>query len=109
MKDSLPPIIQSYVRAANARDLDAVLLCFDSEAVVRDEGQEMRGIAAIRLWKERVFAKYRAAMTPTAVVTERDTTTVSADVAGTFPGSPISLRYHFSIHDGKITTLEVGV
>ena len=107
MQITVPPIIFSYIRAANAGDLDAVLLCFDPDAVVRDEGQEIRSIAAIRLWKQRVFKKYRAVMTPTAVVTALDVTTVTAAVAGTFPGSPVSLRYRFTVHGGMITTLEV--
>jgi hypothetical protein len=32
-------------------------------------------------------------------------TVVNVQISGTFPGSPIALDYHFTIADGKITSL----
>jgi hypothetical protein len=33
---------------------------------------------------------------------------VVAEVSGTFPGSPIELRFNFTLRDDKIVTLAIG-
>jgi hypothetical protein len=35
------------------------------------------------------------------------TTVVTGLVSGTFPGSPVRLRYSFTVHVGKIARLEI--
>ena len=54
-------------------------------AVVRDEGRDMRGRAAIQAWKEESHKKY--APVDSAEASESGVTVV-AQVAGTFPGRP---------------------
>lgn len=44
MTITLPKIIETYVLAKNAHDIKNTLACFSKNAVVHDEGQEMRGI-----------------------------------------------------------------
>jgi hypothetical protein len=59
MSNPLPPPLAAYYEAKNRHDTDAMLAPFAEDAVVRDEGQEHRGRAAIRTWMEHTIRKYR--------------------------------------------------
>lgn len=107
MNIELPPPIAAYFAAANAHDMDAVLRCFAAEAVVHDEGQEIRGAAAIRAWKDRTDQKYSPTATPTALAEAQGRSVVTASVSGNFPGSPLPLRYFFTLGEAGITELEI--
>ena len=50
MSITLPAPVASYFKARNDFDLDAILAPFDHDAVVKDEHEEHRGLAAIRSW-----------------------------------------------------------
>jgi len=107
MSLDLPTPVSNYFKAVNVQDVDAMLSAFSAEASVHDEGQEMNGRAAIREWVDDTTRKYRVTLTPTGVRQTDERTTVTARVAGTFPGSPVELRYHFTITGGKIARLEI--
>jgi hypothetical protein len=107
MSLDLPTPVSNYFKAVNVQDVDATLSAFSDEASVHDEGQEMNGRAAIREWVDDTTRKYRVTLTPTGVRQTDERTTVTARVAGTFPGSPVELRYHFTITGGKIARLEI--
>jgi ketosteroid isomerase-like protein len=40
----LPKAIAAYIAASNAHDADACAACFTDDAIVRDEGREVRGV-----------------------------------------------------------------
>jgi len=108
MKTQMPQIIEAYFRASNADDINALVSCFSSDAVVTDEKETHRGAAAIRAWSVNVREKYqfqaevlRAAQTPGAV-------DVTAKLSGTFPGSPVDLEFKFALQGGLISSLEIG-
>jgi hypothetical protein len=105
----LPAIIDRYIGAANAGDIAAFLHCFSSDAVVHDEGMDYRGSGAIKEWKERTDRRYGATVKPVSVARTPDETIVTADVAGDFPGSPVALRFCFTLTDNLITALEIKV
>jgi len=107
MSLDLPTPVSNYFKAVNVQDVDAMLSAFSDEASVHDEGQEMNGRAAIREWVDDTTRKYRVTLTPTGVRQTDERTTVTARVAGTFPGSPVELRYRFTITGGKIARLEI--
>ena len=94
--------------AANNGNADSVALCFAEDAVVRDEGRDMRGRASIAAWKGENHAKYAAVATPLEASGTGSELTVVAQVAGTFPGSPLPLRYHFTLGDSTISALEIS-
>jgi hypothetical protein len=50
----LPQPIADYFRAGNAYKTDLVVLAFWEGALVTDENQEHRGVAAIREWSDEV-------------------------------------------------------
>ena len=107
MSLDLPTPVSNYFKAVNAQDVAAVLSAFADEASVRDEGQDMIGRAAIREWIDDTTRKYGVTLTPTGVRQTDERTTVTARAAGTFPGSPVELRYHFTITGDKIARLEI--
>jgi ketosteroid isomerase-like protein len=104
---SLPEPIAAYIDGANAQDVGAVAACFHEDALVRDEGRDRQGIAAIREWEEEVSNKYHPLAEVIDVVETAGKTIVTCLVSGTFPGSPIELRYAFTLDGGKITLLEI--
>jgi len=50
----LPQSITDYFQAANAHKTDLVVLACREDALVIDENQEHRGVAAIREWSDEV-------------------------------------------------------
>jgi ketosteroid isomerase-like protein len=108
MSLKLPSAILAYFNAANDGNAESVALCFTEDAVVRDEGRDIRGRAAIRAWTQETHAKYAPVTTPLEANGAGDELIVVAQVAGTFPGSPLPLRLHFTLGDGGISALEIS-
>ena len=100
--------IANYIAAANAQDIDAVAANFSEAAVLRDEGQSRQGIAAIRQWAVEVSKKYQPAVEALDVAQLDGSTIVTGRVSGDFPGSPIELRYAFTLNGGRIERLEIS-
>jgi SnoaL-like domain len=107
MTITLPKIIETYVLAKNAHDIKNTLACFSKNAVVHDEGQEMRGIKKINEWLESTTKKYNVHLRPVKIVEKGDETILTTEVSGTFEGSPIELDFHFTIEYDKITVLSI--
>ena len=107
MQMQMPHTIRAYVHATNARDTDVFGALFTQDAIVHDEGQEHRGVAAIRRWLTSTVEKYQFALTPTSLSQEGTEAILTAQLSGDFPGSPLSMRYHFVLHEGKIAKLDI--
>jgi hypothetical protein len=103
----LPPIIQKYVDASNVHDVKSILACFNDDAVVRDENATHRGKIDIERWLVTTIEKYSFHFKPLSSQERDNETLVSIEISGTFPGSPISLDYHFAIADEKIACLTI--
>jgi hypothetical protein len=92
---TLPEPVAAYIAAANAQDARAVTACFAEHAVVLDEGHTRQGVAG-----------------PTVEVLHVEATdgrtVLAGQVSGNFPGSPVELRYVFTLDDGKIARLEIS-
>jgi hypothetical protein len=106
MSAILPEPLAAYFAAKNRHDIDAMLAPFAEEAVVKDEGQERRGLAAIRQWMEETTRKYRDTVEVTDVAEAEGATVVTGLVSGNFPGSPAVLHFAFTLERGKIARLE---
>lgn len=104
----LPPPIASYIAAANIQNIDAMTACFDGKAVVMDEKQTRHGVAAIREWAQEVSTKYRPTVEVIGLAEADGKTVVTGRVSGDFPGSPIDLRYVFTLAGDKIARLEIA-
>ena len=92
---------------ADRIDGDAVVRCFTKDAVVKDEDHTHRGLAAIQRWKAAAAAKYQYRCEPLRAAQADARTVVTCRLTGTFPGSPIELRYFFQLERGKIASLEI--
>ena len=101
----LPPLIQRYIDASNAHDVESILGCFADDAIVRDENATHHGKIDIGHWITTTIQKYKFQFKPLSSQERGNETVVTVEVSGTFPGSPISLDYHFTITNDKITSL----
>jgi hypothetical protein len=75
---------------------------------VRDENATHQGRIDIQRWAIETIEKYKFQFKPLTSQERDDETVVSIEVSGTFPGSPISLDYHFVIANDKIASLTIA-
>lgn len=108
MSVSLPPAVQDYFAGKNARDLDRAVSGFAPTAVVRDEGGDHAGPVAIRAWIGDTVARYDDEAHVRSAAARGDDVEVVAGVSGTFPGSPIVLRFSFTLKDDRIVRLAIA-
>jgi ketosteroid isomerase-like protein len=107
MNVNLPQIIQEYVDASNAHDVKAILSCFSEDALVHDEGKDFHGKKLIEDWVVKTIEKYKFQFKPLSVKSDDPKVVVSIEVSGTFPGSPVSPDYYFTIQGDKILSLAI--
>lgn len=108
MKDlNLPEPIAAYFQA-DSQDAAAVARCFTRDGVVLDEGHTHAGPAAIEAWKTEASARYTYSATPRSLENHGRSYVLTSTVSGNFPGSPVDLRYAFTLQRGKIARLEIG-
>jgi hypothetical protein len=107
MPIDLPTPIAVYIAAENEGDTEALARCFAENAVVRDEGKTIIGLAAIKRWKAETGKKYQHTVEPLASVQKDGKTIVTNRLTGNFPGSPIELRFIFGLDGEKIVSLEI--
>jgi len=107
MSIELPAPIAEYFAAENSDDAEALTACFSPDAVVRDEGRRIQGIAAIKAWKREGKAKYQHKIKVISAAESNGETVVRGLVSGNFPGSPIELGFAFVLAEGRIVALEV--
>jgi len=104
----IPKPIEIYFQSENAHDAEALDRCLAPDAVVRDEGRTMTGVAAIKAWRLAAAVKYAHRSEPTNRAERDGKIVVTAKVSGNFPGSPIALDHIFEIDGDKIISLEIG-
>lgn len=107
MAIELPRAIADYFAADAGLSAEATAACFTHAAVVKDEGYTYTGRDAIRRWKDESSAKYTYTAQPISLANEDGRTVVTSHLVGNFPGSPIDLRYFFTLDGDKIAELEV--
>jgi len=107
MIDSLPTPIATYLAAENSGDTKVLDECFAENAVVRDEDQTIKGLAAIKQWKTETKRKYQHTLEPLASLQKDGKIIVTNRLAGNFPGSPIELEFVFTLEGNKIASLEI--
>src|SRR5438309_11018307 len=107
MSVDLPTPISIYIAAENRGDTEALAECFAEDAVVRDEGKTIEGLAAIKEWKAETKKKYQHTIEPLSSIQKDDKTIVTNRLTGNFPGSPIELEFVFMLDRDKIVSLEI--
>lgn len=108
MPIELKPPLSTYFEAANEHDSAAVAALFGENALVHDENEDHRGRPAIRDWAQGTYEKYKVTLTPREARREAGVVFVTTGVAGTFPGSPIDLKFRFVVDGDRIEELRIG-
>ncbi|BCA53796.1 hypothetical protein W02_09360 [Nitrospira sp. KM1] len=108
MDPQLPAIVRTYIDAKNAFDVNVALECFSDDAVVHDEQTDRRGKQDIKRWLEETINKYHDQLRPIRFTEQNDTIVLTAEISGTFDGSPVELDFHFSLQSGKILNLSIA-
>ena len=103
----LPKLIERFVTTQNNYDSKAYTACFTDSAIVHDEGTTHTGKQEIRQWIEEANEKYQSQMKPLNYEQSGPNWTLTAEVSGTFPGSPIVLQFHLGLKDDLIDSLKV--
>lgn len=102
---NLPAVVTELIKAQNSFDSTAYANCFTETAVVFDEGKTHNGRTAIKTWIDKANKEYQAIMKPLEYsVTQQ---TLKTEVSGTFPGSPITMIYHYEFENGLIQSLKI--
>jgi SnoaL-like domain len=95
MSLQLPAPFEQYIQIANSDALETVPECFAPDAIVRDEGQTYEGAAAIGNWMAATKKKYHHTVAPLELAERRGESVLKAQLAGSFPGSPITVNFSF--------------
>ncbi len=109
MTIKLPKGIKAYFDADRDGSPDAIAATFTENGLVKDKGKTHEGCDAIRQWMAAASQEYSYAVEPFLIATEHGRTVVTGHVVGTFPGSPIDLRYLFVLAGDKVAELEITV
>ena len=101
----LPLPIETYVRAENSGDADAISECF---APCMQRCATLititKAVAAIKSWKAN---SHDHKITPLAINTSNGSATLRAQLSGRFPGSPVTANFLFAIVDNQIASLQI--
>ncbi|PWS26307.1 hypothetical protein DHW03_16095 [Pedobacter yonginense] len=104
---NLPKLIENLVEAQNNHDAVAYSSLFSANATVFDEGKHHLGNAAIQKWIENSNQQYQTTLKPIAYKEDENGAVFTAEVAGTFPGSPAVLNFNLVIEHDLIQSLEI--
>jgi hypothetical protein len=102
---NLPNIITALVNAQNQYNSHSYADCFTDNAVVFDEGKTYNGKTEIENWISEANNEYKTIMKPLNY--DEKENILSAEISGTFPGSPAILKYHFEFNNGLIQSLKI--
>jgi len=107
MSIETPKPVAAYFAAESRSDAEALAACFIDNAVVRDEGRTIEGVAAIKKWNSEAKKKYQHTIELIDTVEREGKTVVIGKVSGNFPNSPVTLEHIFRLEGGKIASLEI--
>lgn len=102
---NLPKVVTELIKAQNNFDSTSYANCFTETAIVFDEGKMHNGRKEIEQWIDEANKKYQATMKPLEYSEIEHT--LKTEVSGTFPGSPITMTYHYEFEDGLIQSLKI--
>ena len=107
MSIKLPVPVAVFFAAESRNDAQALSQAFAEDGVVLDEGHVIQGWDAIMHWLAETRKKYEHTVEPLSSATVGDETIVTCRLSGSFPGSPIKVRFIFKLDGHAITSLEI--
>lgn len=108
MKLHLPEAVNTYFAISNGDDPARLATCFHADARVLDEKRTHQGIDAIAAWQRQARQAFSYRVEPVDASQRDDALTVTARVAGDFPGSPVLLKHLFTLTGDQIRSLEIA-
>ncbi len=108
MNHELLPAIDRYFSAVAAGDPPAAAAAFAEDGIVRDEGADHRGRAAIAGWIAEAQRRYRFTNEVLGAREAAGAVIVDVRVSGDFPGSPAVLAHRFRLDGANIQSLEIA-
>lgn len=107
----MPQSIAAFIEATNAHKSDEFLATLTEGAVITDEGQEYRGIAAIKKWSDEKIIGARVTLDAVDLMNGDGKTIVTLRVDGNFDKTglpdPLLLDFHFTLDTNKISALDI--
>ena len=103
----LPKVVEDLILAQNNFYSVAYANCFSETGEMLEEGKPYKGRVAVQQLIEETNEKYRSVMKPLEYTENGTSSVLAAEVSGTFPESPLVLKFHFNIIDGQIQYLNV--
>ncbi|MFA6152972.1 MAG: nuclear transport factor 2 family protein [Chitinophagaceae bacterium] len=103
----LPEVLEQLIVAGNNQDSAKYADFFSEDAQVYDEGKNHTGQKSIKEWIAEANEKYNAKTEPISYTSNSGEDVMEARVSGNFEGSPIVLKYHLRINNGKIDYLKI--
>jgi hypothetical protein len=107
----MPQPIAAFTKATNAHNSDELLATLTAGAVITDEGQEYRGIAAIKKWSDEKYISAKVTLDAVDLMNGDGKTIVTLRVDGNFDKTglpdPLLLDFHFTLDTKKISALDI--
>src|SRR5207237_8122379 len=97
MSAALSRLIQNYIDASNAHEVQSILACFADDATVHDENTTQRGEIDIERWLRTTIEKYKCQFKPRSAEARDNETIVAVQVSGTFQGVQTTRDYAFNV------------
>jgi hypothetical protein len=104
---NLPKVITDLIDAQNSHDAAAYANLFSESAVVFDEGRTHKGKIAIQKWIEESNAENQTVLKPISFQQHENKSVLTAEISGTFPGSPAVLDFNLVLAAGLIQSLKI--
>jgi hypothetical protein len=105
----LNDVIQEYVDAVNASDIDRILAAFAEDAFVNDARREIRGVDAIRKFAEKEIVGDNLRIDVIEIIDHHGQAIVKAAFDGDFDETnlpdPLVLTSYFGVDDGMIVSM----
>ena len=107
----MPQSIAVFIKATNAHSSEGFLAMLTENAIIKDEGQEYRGIAAIKKWSDEKYIGARVTLDAVDLMNGDGKTIVTLRVDGNFDKTglpdPLLLDFRFTLDTNKISALDI--
>jgi len=107
----IPQAIAAFIEATNAHNTNEFLATLTDRAVITDEGQEYRGIAAIKAWSDEKYVGAKVTLDVVEVANSNGKTIVTVKVDGNFDKTglpdPFLMDFHFTTDTQRIAGLNI--
>ena len=107
----IPHSIAAFIKTSNAHNSDEFLDTLTEGAVITDEGQEYRGIAAIKKWSDEKYIGARVTLDAVDLINVDGKSIVTLKVDGDFDKTglpdPFLMDFHFTLDTNKISALDI--